>query len=58
MSGGMLFANGCTWAHIVSAAAAVHALPLEDVLRPEEIAAIKGHGDPHVVMGPLMVHRT
>lgn len=47
---GMLFANGCTWAHIVEAAVAVTGIALSDVLNDQEIAAIEGHGDPHVVM--------
>lgn len=48
---GMLFANGCTWAHIIRSAADVLRVPLEGLLEPEEIAAIGGHGDPQVVMG-------
>jgi phosphoketolase len=47
---GMLFANGCTWAHIVASAARLIAATRTEVLTDQEIAAIEGHGDPHVVM--------
>jgi len=43
---GMLFANRCTWAHLVLSAARLLDLPLEEVLRPEEQAAVLGRGDP------------
>jgi phosphoketolase len=47
---GMLFANGCTWAHIVHAAAGLVATAPETLLDREEIAAIEGHGDPRLAM--------
>jgi phosphoketolase len=50
---GMLFANRCTWAHIVASAAALLDAPVEEFLTADEIAAVEGRGDPHVVMhGP------
>lgn len=45
---GMLFANGCTWAHIVSAAARI-CPGLGGVLNSAEEAAIQGRGDPCVL---------
>jgi phosphoketolase len=47
---GMLFANGCTWAHIAALACRLVTATPEDVLSEQEIAAIKGRGEPHVVM--------
>lgn len=50
---GMLFANRCTWAHIVASAAALLNAPVEEFLTTAEIAAVEGRGDPHDVMrGP------
>lgn len=46
---GMLFANRCTWAHIVEHAAVLAGVPVEQVLQSNEIAAIHGHGDPRVL---------
>ncbi len=43
---GMQFANRCTWAHVLAAAAGVLALPVAALLDEREIAAIEGHGDP------------
>ncbi|MGY6270937.1 phosphoketolase family protein [Achromobacter denitrificans] len=43
---GMLFANRCTWAHAVDAAAAVAGWRREDVLDPACLRAIGGQGDP------------
>lgn len=42
----MLFANRCTWAHLVLSAAQLLDLPLEEVLRAEEQAAVLGRGEP------------
>jgi phosphoketolase len=50
--GGMLFANGCTWAHIVRSVAGLLAAPAGQLLTVEEIAALEGHGNPHLVMVP------
>jgi phosphoketolase len=47
---GMLFANGCTWAHAVAAALSVSGRPLNDALSAEEQAAIAGHGDPALII--------
>jgi phosphoketolase len=49
--GGMLFANRCTWAHIVAAAADLLGLPHGAVLDAAEVAAISGAGDPLAVLG-------
>lgn len=43
---GLLFANRCTWAHIVAAAASVLFVPVDNVLDADEVAAVEGHGDP------------
>lgn len=43
---GMLFANRCTWAHAVDAAAATAQWRREDVLDAPRLRAIDGHGDP------------
>ncbi len=48
--GGMLFANRCTWAHAVDAAASCLGRPVQDWLSSEELAAIRGVGDPRLVM--------
>ncbi len=47
---GMLFANGCTWAHIVAAAAETAGLPLSGLLTEEEITAIRGRRTPAGVL--------
>ena len=47
---GMLFANGCTWAHILHAASELLAVATDTLLDREEIAAIEGHGDPRLAM--------
>jgi fructose 1,6-bisphosphatase len=43
---GMLFANRCTWAHAVAAAAAVAGWRREEVLDPARLRAVDGQGDP------------
>lgn len=43
---GMLFANRCTWAHIVAEAADLLHLDRHSLLTEAEVAAIEGHGDP------------
>jgi phosphoketolase len=43
---GMLFANRCTWAHAVDAAAALAGWRREDVLNPPRLRAIDGQGEP------------
>ncbi|MCR5872797.1 xylulose 5-phosphate 3-epimerase [Phenylobacterium sp. J426] len=43
---GMLFANRCTWAHLVGSAAELLAVPLEEFLVAEEREAVLGRGDP------------
>lgn len=43
---GLLFANRCTWAHLLGAAANVLAMPVGALLDDDEVAAIEGRGDP------------
>jgi phosphoketolase len=46
---GMLFANHCTWAHAVAAAAATLGKGLATLLEPAERAALAGQGDPRAL---------
>ena len=46
---GMLFANSCTWAHLVQAAAARLSRKREDFLTSEECAALDGRGEPSIL---------
>ncbi len=46
---GMLFANRCTWGHMVAAAAEVIGKPAEELLTPDELNAVRGRGDPEVL---------
>ncbi len=46
---GMLFANRCTWAHAVAAAASASGASVLDLLEPAELAAVRGEGDPLVL---------
>ena len=46
---GMLFANRCSWAHAVSAAAVLSKTEKNTLLEPAEVAAIEGRGDPRVL---------
>jgi phosphoketolase len=46
---GMLFANKCTWAYIVAAAAETVDRKSDDFLSRDELKAIKGKGDPEVL---------
>jgi phosphoketolase len=48
---GLLFANGCTWAHTVAAALAVMGKPLNNGLSADEQAAIAGRGNPALIIG-------
>lgn len=43
---GMLFANRCSWAHVLQAAAELRELPLQALLQAEELAVLQGQGDP------------
>ena len=43
---GLLFANRCTWAHILGEAASVLSLPIEGLLDEHELAALRGLGNP------------
>lgn len=47
---GMLFANRCTWAHIVASAADALGVDRAAVLDAEEVAAVGGRGDPRTIM--------
>ena len=49
---GMLFANRCTWAHAVDAAAAVAGWHREALLSRAQRAAIDGTGDAGDLLGP------
>ena len=46
---GMLFANRCTWAHAVEAAAAALGVDAALLLEPAERAALQGEGDPRAL---------
>ena len=46
---GMLFANRCTWAHVLLAAARGSGLSETAWLTTPELAAAQGHGDPQVL---------
>ena len=46
---GMLFANRCTWAHVVAAAARVLQRDPATLLAPDERDAVDGRGDPEVL---------
>src|SRR5690606_3426926 len=48
---GMLFANRCSWAHIVAAAARACGAEPADFLDPDELAAVNAQGDPAVLWG-------
>ena len=43
---GLMFANRCTWAHLLGDAARVLSVPLAALLDADEIAAIEGRGEP------------
>jgi len=47
---GMLFANRCTWAHVAAEAASALGVDAAQVLRADELAAVRGQGDPRTVM--------
>ena len=49
---GMLFANRCTWGHVVEACALVLGEPPGTYLDPHELAAIEGRGDPAALKSP------
>ncbi|PZQ50941.1 MAG: xylulose 5-phosphate 3-epimerase, partial [Phenylobacterium zucineum] len=49
---GLLFANGCTWAHTVAAALAVLGRPMVDSLNADEQSALAGCGDPSLILRP------
>lgn len=50
---GMLFANRCTWGHIVEAAATVLKVPLADLLDPCEATAVAGKTNPRALQTRL-----
>jgi phosphoketolase len=43
---GLLFANRCTWAHVLGEAASVLAMPASALLDEAEFAAFEGRGNP------------
>jgi phosphoketolase len=47
---GMLFANRCTWAHAVAEAAEALGVDPAGLLGGDELAAVRGRGDPRTVM--------
>jgi phosphoketolase len=47
---GLLFANGCTWAHVVAAAADVLVEKPTTFLDANELAALAGDGDPETIL--------
>jgi phosphoketolase len=49
---GMLFANKCTWAHVLKTASGLLGATTSGFLDESELAAIEGHGDPRIVMVP------
>ncbi len=49
---GMLFANRCTWGHVLAAAADVLGTGAADFLSPEELRAVNGQGEPQVLAVP------
>ena len=54
---GMLFANRCSWAHAVSAAAVLLKSEKNTWLEPAELAAIEGRGDPRVLADTAQLKR-
>ncbi len=54
---GLLFANRCTWAHVVEAAAFVLGLDRARLLDTRELAAIDGVGDPAAILHPVLERR-
>ncbi len=46
---GMLFANRCTWAHLAAEAAFALGVDAAQVLHADELAAVRGQGDPRTV---------
>lgn len=46
---GMLFANHCSWGHVLAACAAVLDKPPGEWLSSAELAAVEGRGDPSVI---------
>ena len=50
---GMLFANRCTWGHIVDAAAKVLKAPTGDLLDPCEATAVAGKTNPRALQASL-----
>ena len=46
---GMLFANSCSWAHILDACAQLLQVPLSGLLSAAEMTAVKGEGDPRLL---------
>lgn len=49
---GMLYANRCTWAHALSAAADAMGLSPEELLSAEESMAVTGRGEPTALVQP------
>jgi hypothetical protein len=47
---GLMFVNGCSWAHIVAESARLLDLPASGLLTPDEVAALEGRASPHGIV--------
>jgi len=54
---GMLFANRCSWAHVLLEAAGLLDLHPSEFLEADELAAVLGKGDPEVILKQSGVQR-
>lgn len=50
---GLLYANACSWLHLLRQCAGLLDLPAEALLTPEELAVLNGQGDPNVMVHAL-----
>lgn len=55
---GMLYANQCTFAHLLAAAAELLDVPLDRLLGKSELDAVRRKEDPHVLDQPLDAFKT
>jgi hypothetical protein len=53
---GMLFANGCTWAHILTAAATGLGEQPDIWLNENELGALMGRTEPFAIFDPVLRH--
>jgi hypothetical protein len=47
---GMLFVNRCSWAHILLEVTRVLGMPQEELLTPEDFAALSGKASPERIL--------